>query len=168
MRKPMAYSIFPLALALLAGCGKALSEQNAATSGIQPINLPLSITLEASIDSGGARQPGLYRIPSDGDIYLPAHIDVSEGNAFNHTIKFYLNKSDSAWEFHCNYRGSTATRYTLRGCYDLDNRDLGLNAGNIELFTFPIDEGKNLEMSFLSSPSNNQIRVRTSLRVDWK
>jgi hypothetical protein len=168
MRKPMVTPIFPLVLALLAGCGKELSEQTTATSGITPINLPATISLEASIDSEGSRLPGTYTIPRDGDLYLPAHIDVSEGNALNHTIKIFLNKSGETWEFHCNYRGATANRYTLRGCFDLDDRDLGLSASNIELFTFPIDHGRVLEMTLQSSPARTRTTAHAVLRVDWK
>lgn len=168
MQKPMAYTILPLTLALLAGCGKKLAEGEAATSGITPIELPTGISLEASIAEDGSRKTGTFLVERDGHLYLPAYIDVTEGSALNHNIKIYLNKSGNIWEFHCNYRGGVANRYTLRGCYDLDNRDLGLNTSNIELFTFPIDEGKRIEMSMLSAPARTPTTARTNLRVDWK
>jgi hypothetical protein len=161
-------TILSCCLLALVACGKKVAQTTTST-GITPIlDLPPTITLTAAV-SDGVRDNGVHVLRRDGDTVLPATFVAGEGSAIGMTAKIFINRHDGGWEFHCAYKGTTNTVYTLQGCYDIDNRDLGLTHANIDLFPFPVDTGKKLELSLASSNTRStRTTASLTLTVDWK
>jgi len=159
----------PILLALV-GCGKKVAENGTTVQGQTSAQVAPEIVLEATIDSG-TRSNGIFNIPRVGDLYLTPHIEAIEGSANGYNLKVYVNKQGTTWEFYCQYKGVTNpsfNRYTLDKCYDMDGLDLGLTVSNIELFTFPLDQGKTLEMTMVTGPSRAKNIARANFRGDWR
>lgn len=159
----------PLLLAIVS-CGKKVSESKSVEQGQSGVGGASEIVLEASM-AGTDRSSGVFTIPRTGDGYLTSTIKAQVNNAAGYSLKVYMNRTGSTWEFYCQYKGVTNAnynQYTLERCYDMDGLDLGLNPQNIGLFSFPLDKGKTIEMTISGSTSGPKTTARAIFRAEWR
>lgn len=163
------FTLCPVLVALV-GCGKKMADAKVTAQGQVTGDAASQITLEAAIDSG-ARQDDSYTVPRSGDIHIPAAISASAGTAAGYSLRVYVNRLVNDWEFYCIYKGVTTAsynRYALDKCYDMDGLDLGLSASNIDLYTFPVDAGKTVQMTMVSGPARARNAAKATFSIDWK
>ena len=164
----LAKKLFPLCpcVALLISCGKKVEDGNASERSRQDVKLPDALTLEASATSGYSQSDATYAIPRDGDIELPATITAS-GPTGAYRVRLDVNISEGEEEFHCTWKGN-GTAYQFEKCADPDDRDLGITAGNLHAFPFPIDQGKSLKLHLEAAPTSTTVKAAAALPANWK
>lgn len=159
----------PLFIALI-GCGKKVAENKVVEQGQSGVQTSPEITLESSLE-GSDRSNAVFTIPRSGDVYLTPTIAAPEGQAVGYTLKVYVNRTAQSWEFYCQYKGvtnSSFNQYTLTRCYDIDGLDLGLSPSNIALYSFPLDQGKTIEMSIAGPASSTKTTARATFKAEWR
>lgn len=162
------FSLCPLLLALVS-CGKKVADGTTLEQGQTGIATSPDIVLETSLVNS-SRTNAVYEIEHTGSLFLSASIKATEGSAAGYSLKVFVNRVGNNWEFYCSYKGVTSTGknlYTLERCYDIDGRDLGLSASNIASFSFPLDNGKTLEMSMSGAASNTKVSAQAKFRAEW-
>lgn len=158
----------PLFLALF-GCGKKVAEKTSVEQGQTGAHMAKEIVLITSAE-GSKKDIASFTVPRNGDFYLSPQIQATEGNAEGYSLKVYVNKIGNLWEFYCLYKGvtnSARNQFTLYRCYDIDGLDLGLSVSNIQQFSFPLDQGKNLEMAIEDSSDRAKTTARAIFSANW-
>ena len=169
LKKLKILSLCPVLLAFVS-CGKKVAESKSAEQGQTGINAAPEIALEATMD-GATRAQGVFTIPRSGDAYLTSTIQAKLGNAAGYSLKVYMNRTGTTWEFSCQYKGvtnATYNQYTLERCTDMDGLDLGLSPTNITSFSFPLDQGKTIGMSISGSTTGPKTTARAVFRAEWR
>lgn len=160
--------MFPICpmLMMLISCGKKVEDGSSTESRRLDLNLPETLSMESEATGGFSRIDGTYSVPRDGDIKLPVTIS-SSGATGGFEVKLELNMLDGEVEFDCIWKGQGSS-YRFVSCQDPDGRDLGLNADNINSFSFPIDQGKSLRLRLQAAPVNTTVKATALMPVSWK
>lgn len=168
LKKIKILPLCPLFLALFS-CGKKVEEKSSTVQGQTGANVAKEIVLVTSIE-GSKKDIASFVAPRDGDFYLIPQIQATKGNAEGYSLKVYVNKVGNMWEFHCLYKGvtnSVRNQFTLHRCYDIDGLDLGLSVSNIQNFSFPLDQGKNIEMTIENTTTRAKTTARAIFQANW-
>ncbi len=154
------------ALPMLVACGKKVEDGSAVEQRRDGLDLPARVTLEASTTGTTSHQDARYRIPRDGDVWLPLSISASAATA-NHQVRLDVNFFEGEPEFSCYWLGQ-GNEYRFQHCQDPDGRDLGLTPANLRAFSFPLDQGKELRLRLLAAPLATTVSVSAVLDLRWK
>lgn len=167
----------------LISCGKKVVNGASGIEDRPPVLGAQTVSIQASRISSYSSSPGVLVFPRDGKIRFPEQVQVLEGNGANQKLRVYLNKVDqNFWEFHCDYQGQSiddsptvgspdylaGMNYYFEGCYDMNQNNLGLDADDLNDFTYPIDQGKILEVEVMGMHSEETLTtVEALFEIEW-
>lgn len=177
--------IFTLSFALITqSCGKKIEDSSSGERkpGSQNEYITVEdITLEASVDQDINRIIASSSIPRHGSMKIPESIKVIEGNAGNYWARLTINKDIEGFEFYCLYQGGAklarpdeivhaedfkkGLTYHFKGCFNEDNQEFMVE--DLELFTTPIYQNKNIELRLLGAHPDHFTKAITNLLVTW-
>jgi hypothetical protein len=155
-----------VALPLTIACGKKVEDGSSVEGRRDGLDLPAKINLEASATGANSHQDATFRIPRDGDVWLPLTISANAATE-NHQVRLDVNFFEGEPEFSCYWRGQ-GTEYSFQHCKDPVGRDLGLTPANLRAFSFPLDQGKELRLRLMAAPLASTVSITAALDLRWK
>lgn len=156
----------PMLVALIS-CGKKIDDGSNTESQLQEAQLPAEISLTTTVSSNGSEVHHHFDIHKDGDVSIPRFVNSEASVTNQFQLRLDMNVDAYEEEFHCTWVGS-GKNYRFEKCMDPDGRDLELTEENVQLFRFPIDQGKKLIFKSTKRPPGSTVNARIDLPVNWK